>query len=105
MRDCWFQHDETTAHTADSTTTFLQEIFAKRIVGRGVWPPRSPDLIPIDFFVLVFLKERVYSNNSRSLGELKHNVEQSVANTDPETLGNVARNTLERVDACLREGG
>jgi CMP-N-acetylneuraminic acid synthetase len=38
------------------------------------------------------------------LEELKHNTEQTVINTDSETLRKIARNTTKRVDACLREG-
>jgi hypothetical protein len=37
--------------------------------------------------------------------ELKHNIEQTVADTDPETLHKVTQNTLKRVDTCLQEGG
>jgi hypothetical protein len=54
-------------------------------------------------FLWGFLKKRVYSNNPRSLEELKHNIEQTVASIDLETLFKVARNTLKMVDACLRE--
>jgi len=36
-------------------TTFLDETFPGRWVGRGgptAWPPRSPDLTPLDFFCM-----------------------------------------------------
>jgi hypothetical protein len=56
-----------------------------------------------DFSLWGFLKETVYSNSSRSLEELKHNIEQTVANTDQEALRKVARNPLELVDLCLQE--
>jgi hypothetical protein len=39
------------------------------------------------------------------LEELKHNLEQTIANIDPETLRKVAQNTVKWMDACLREGG
>jgi hypothetical protein len=45
------------------------------------------------------------SNNPRSLEELKHSTEQTVANTDPKHFRKVARKTRKRVDACLRESG
>jgi hypothetical protein len=60
------------------------------------WPPRSPDFTPPVIFLWGFLKGRVHSNNTRSLEE-QHNIEQTVDNTDPETLCKVARNTLETV--------
>jgi hypothetical protein len=47
----------------------------------------------------------VTSRENSLLLSVKHNTEQTVANTDPETLRKVARNTLKRVDACLRDGG
>jgi hypothetical protein len=83
------------------------QFFGERVVGSGFWPPRSPDLTPPHLFLLGLLKERFHSNNPRSSEELKHSIEPAVANTDQETLTfqNVVRNTLKRVDACLREGG
>jgi hypothetical protein len=71
------------------------------MVGRGFWPPRSPDLT---FFLWIFLKKKVYSNNPRSLEKLKHNIERTVANTDPETLCKAAGDTVKTVDVCLRKG-
>jgi hypothetical protein len=54
------------------------------------------------FFLWVFLKETVYSNNQRGLEELKHSIEQTVANSDQETLRKVE---LKTADACFLEGG
>jgi hypothetical protein len=62
-------------------------------------------LTPPDFFLWGCLKERLYLNNPRSLEELKHNIEQTDANTDPEILYKLPRNTLKRVDASPWEGG
>jgi hypothetical protein len=50
---------------------------------------------PPAFFLRGFLKERVYSNNPQSLEELKHNTQQTGANTDPETLYKVTQNILK----------
>jgi hypothetical protein len=35
-KDCWLQQDGATPHTANTTTTFLQEFFGKRVIGG--WP-------------------------------------------------------------------
>jgi hypothetical protein len=103
-RGYWFQQDGATAHAAN-TTALQQEFSGEHTVGRGLWPPQSPDLTPPDFFMWGFLKDRIYSNNPWSLEKLKHNIEQTVANIGQETLRIVARNTLKRVDACLWERG
>jgi hypothetical protein len=45
-------------------TTFLDETFPGRWVGRGgptAWPPRFPDLTPLDFLAWGFIKDVVYS--------------------------------------------
>jgi len=45
----------------------MDENFLRRWVGRGgptVWPPRSPDLTPLDFFAWGFIKDVVYRRQS-----------------------------------------
>lgn len=59
------------AHTAK--TTFLQGLFGYRTVCRGLWPPRSPDRRPPDFFLCGFLKDRVYCNKPRNMEDRKPN--------------------------------
>lgn len=54
----WLQQDGKTAHTAE-TAAFLQGFLSSRIVGRGLWPPRSSDLTPPDFFLWWFIKQRI----------------------------------------------
>lgn len=60
-RYCWFQQDGAPCHTANSSMNFLAEFFGERIVTKGLWPPRSPDLTPLDFFLWGFLKSKVYA--------------------------------------------
>ena len=79
--DCWIQQFEVTTHTVKTTTAFFWDLFSDHIVGHGLWPPWSPDLMQPDFFLWRFLKERVYSCNPRSLEDLKCNNEQALAGT------------------------
>jgi hypothetical protein len=61
----FFQQDLATAHTA-RTRIFMQAlsyVFEDRIISSGIWPARSPDLNPCDFFFWGCLKDRVYSSN------------------------------------------
>jgi hypothetical protein len=39
-----------------------------------LWPARSPDLYPYDFYLWVDLKSEVYSNNPHTFDELKHSI-------------------------------
>jgi hypothetical protein len=47
----WFQQNGATAHTADNCMKRLVEITGERDISRNVWPPRSPDLTPPDFYL------------------------------------------------------
>jgi hypothetical protein len=58
-------------------------------------------LTPRCFFPSGFLDERLYSNGPRSLELLKYGIEQTIANTDPETLRKFPRYILERLMLVL----
>ena len=63
----WFQQDGATAQTAHSSLRFLEETFSNRIISRGLWPARSPDLTPPDFYLWGALKGKVYKSNPHTL--------------------------------------
>jgi hypothetical protein len=49
----WIQHDGAPPHYGREVTTYLNRKFRGRWIGRGgpvAWPPRFPDLSPLDFF-------------------------------------------------------
>ena len=63
-RHLWFQHDGAPPHYGRRVREHLNHVFRHRWVGRGEpvpWPPRSPDLISIDFFFWSALKSVVYA--------------------------------------------
>jgi hypothetical protein len=45
-----FQQDGATARTAHMSMALLDDVFVDRIISKTIWPPRSPDLSPPDFF-------------------------------------------------------
>jgi len=49
-----FQQDGAPPHWSSDVRRFLDAIFPNRWIGRDVptpWPPRSPDIAPLDFFL------------------------------------------------------
>ena len=49
----WFMHDGAPAHITVDVRHFLDATYPQRWIGRGgpvIWPARSPDLNPLDFF-------------------------------------------------------
>jgi hypothetical protein len=62
------------------------------------WPPRSPDLIPFDFFLWGYIKDRVYVPPLPvSLNELKQHITIAVASVDEDML----RSVWTELDYCI----
>ena len=66
----------------------IERVFHDRIISRDLWPPRSPDMTPCDFYLWGILKNAVYKTNPRTLEELKHYIRDEI---------NISRGELQRV--------
>ncbi len=67
----WFQRDNAKACISDSLMTLICKFFKERMISVGLWPPRSSDLSPVDFFLWGFLKDVVYVNRPTTFVILK----------------------------------
>ena len=79
----WFQHDGAPAHFALDVREYLNNVFPNHWIGRGSpvqWPPRSPDLTPMDFFIWVEMKCLVYETLIDTPEELVSHVAEAAAN-------------------------
>lgn len=101
----YFQQDGATAHTARTTIQFLQEFYGDRIISQERWPPRSPDLTPLDFFLFGYLKNNVFKRRLHNLAELQAAIEFEIGNITNETLQNVFENLKRRSNICLQNNG
>lgn len=45
-RACWFQQDGVTCHSSYEITDLLERFILDRLIGKGLYPPRSPDINP-----------------------------------------------------------
>ena len=71
-----------------------------------MWPPRSPDLNPCDFFLWGYLKARVYNPLPETLEDLKVNIEREVKNIKQEMLKSTFLDFEKRCNLILSaEGG
>jgi hypothetical protein len=71
----WFQQDSAIAHVSMQV---LSSVFGDRIISSDIWPARSPDINPCDFFFWGCLKDKVYSNNPQMEEELKENIHREI---------------------------
>lgn len=109
QRDMWFQQDGAPAHNARVVTQYLDNRFENRILAthsETAWPPRSPDMTPLDFFLWGFLKNRVYQNRNpcNNIEELQQRI-MDACNVNRCTLGRVVRSVSRRCIMCLEADG
>jgi hypothetical protein len=58
----------------------LSDVFGDRIISSSIWPPRSPDLNPCDFFFWGCLKDKVYNSNPRTEEEPEETIRNEITN-------------------------
>jgi hypothetical protein len=92
-------------HTATYSIFYLNEVFEDRLISRGLWPARSPDLNPRDFYLWGNLKDKVFSNNPHTLVELKQSIRETVSSIEVSEMKLVSNNIFKRLEACLRAEG
>lgn len=77
-----FQLDGAPAHKFHKVASFLNRKYPGKWIGLNgpvKWPPRSPDLTPLDFFLWGYLKELVYQEPVHNADELKERIRQKCA--------------------------
>ena len=70
----YFQHDGAPPHYTIRVRELLNELFPNRWLGRGgpvAWPPRSPDLTPLDYYLWGHMKTLVYETKVDSRAALR----------------------------------
>ena len=85
-RNGYFQQDGATCHTSNESMTEIESFFDDRIISRALWPLRSPDLRPPDFFLWDALKGKAYANKPRTIQELENNIRREIAAISEDVL-------------------
>ena len=104
----WFQQDGATPHTTRGVLAFLAGAFPGKVIskkGDVPWPPRSPDLSPLDFFLWGHLKDRVYGQPVRSLRSLRERITQAIQQLPIRSLRAALEQLPLRARWCLRRRG
>ena len=104
-----FQHDGAPPHIHQSVKELLENTFTSaRIVSRHFpfsWPPRSPDLTPMDFFFWGYLKNKVYSHTIDNMDELKEAITYTAQHIPRDFFQKVCESVPARLDLVIRENG
>jgi len=86
----------------------LDAIFPNRwilIDGPTPWPPRSPDITPLDFFLWGYVKDKVFSTPVPDITNLKARITYAFVTITEHMLENTWRETDYRLDVLRATKG
>jgi hypothetical protein len=105
-----FVQDGAPAHYALTVRAFLDQNFPNRWIGRSSpfirWPPRSPDLTPMDFFIWGHLKGRLYRGHAfPNLNNLIERIREEAEAIPIEMIRRALESFWERLLVCEERTG
>lgn len=101
----YFQQDGAPAHKAKSVQAWLKSKFQDRFIDKDLWPPRSPDLNPCDYFLWGYLKDKVYAKQFDSIEALKEEIVIETKKISRIMLFHVFENLTKRMKLVLENEG
>lgn len=104
----WYMHDGAPAHYAVVAQNVLNERFPERWIGRAGpirWPPRSPDLNPLDYFFWGHLKNVVHEQQINTLEELDARLNAAYQTVTPATIQRSIASIVRRAQLCIEQQG
>ncbi|GBM72594.1 hypothetical protein AVEN_24050-1 [Araneus ventricosus] len=97
-----FQQDGAPPHYGNIVSFWMQHT---AWIGRGAvmaWPPRSPDITPLDFYLWGYVKQHMYSERINDINHLKQRI-TDVIHSD--VLTRVCKELDYRLDVCRATNG
>lgn len=99
-----FQQDGAPAHSAKSTISLLKKSFSK-VWCKGIWPPYSPDLNPMDYSVWGILSSAIQGRRFATLEALKTALRRAWNKITTEQLSCIVNSFRKRLKACIDADG
>lgn len=106
--DVMFQQDSAPLHWGLEVRAYLDMTFPGRWIGRDgptVWPPRSPDITPLDFFLWGYVKDEVYRTRVPDIQTLRQRITTVVESIPPVMLANTWTEIDYRLDVLRATKG
>lgn len=114
-QESWhWQQDGATPHCTTENLQFINDAFEGRVIsrkfpqkfGKGIeWPPYSPDLSPMDFFLWGSIKDKVYKKMPQDLVELQARIEREMRSVTRATCVRTMANFEKRLRLVISKEG
>lgn len=110
INNLYLQQDGAPAHNALIIRAYLNNNFPGHWIGTNGpvrWPPRSPDLSVLDFFLWGYLENKIYSIQYQTIADLRNATERAFRElqTRPFIILNSLRRIRTMCETCLRHNG
>lgn len=110
LNTVWFQQDGAPPHNARRVGECLSEMFPGKVISNNgdiLWPARSPDLSPLDYYLWGTMKDLIHKTVPTDIDELRRTIittfRTKIRRRD---ISRAIQNLRKRVELCLEvEGG
>ena len=103
-----FVQDGAPSHFSCFVTDVLNERFPDAWIGRGgpiPWPPRSPDLSPLDFFLWGYIKNIVCAEKIRNIQHLQERITSATVTVTRDMIQKTWQEIEFRLDVSRATNG
>ena len=104
----YLQQDGAPAHNSHMVRHLLTANFGENWLGTygpNRWPPRSPDLTPLDFYFWGFIRNKIYKTRSNTEEELREHFINFIGRVPNIHIYNATRSVTSRVQQCIEQNG
>ena len=110
FRHLWWVQDGAPAHRRIIVRDRLRDLFGNRVIALNhviEWPPRSPDLTPLDFFLWGYLKARVYTTPPANLNDLQQKIirEVNILRPNRQMIRHAVGGMMRQAQLCIQQNG
>lgn len=104
----WFQQDGCPAHTSTTARRLLNDMFPDRwidIRGPVEYPPRSPDLTVLDYYLWGRIKDLVYRERPTTRNNMIDRITEAIRSLSADEILRAVDCFPVRVRACIQQNG
>jgi len=104
----WIQMDGAPPHYAAIVRAYLDREYNGRWIGRRgaiAWPPRSPDLTSLDFYLWGYIKNVVYEHAPTTREDMIERIRVACANIPRAVLLKTVMHFENRLELCIHANG
>lgn len=109
LNNIWFQQDGAPPHNARRVADYLSEIFPGKVISNNgdiLWPARSPDLSPLDYYLWGTMKDVIYKTVPANINELRRKIINTIrTKIRRRDISRPIQNLRRRIQLCLEVEG